>query len=49
LDHFQSVSSTAGYHYGFFIPVVFTLLGLCGSLLIHEKPLEKKQPSEALS
>lgn len=41
LDHFSTATSNVGYHYGFLIPVVFTLLGLFGSLLIRSKEEEK--------
>lgn len=34
LDHFPGSS---GYHYGFIIPVIFSLLGLIGGVLIKEK------------
>lgn len=37
LDHFSTATSNVGYHYGFIIPVVFTLLGLIGSMLIRSK------------
>lgn len=39
LDYFQAVSGTMieGYHYGFIIPVIFSLIGLIGVILIKEK------------
>lgn len=39
LDHFQSASGSIGdgYYYGFIIPVIFSMLGLIGVLLIKEK------------
>ncbi len=37
LDHFQSGTGQAGYHYGFLIPAVFSLLGLAGGLLLNER------------
>lgn len=37
LDHFQPASSLAGYHYGFFIPALFSLLGIIGGILIKEE------------
>lgn len=43
LDHFHSIS---GYQYGFIIPVIFSLFGLIGSLLIKEKQKEVKLPRE---
>lgn len=50
LDHFQT-SSSVGFHYGFIIPVIFSMFGLIGGILIKEykeRPQEKKQPSELL-
>ncbi|MFF2447364.1 nitrate/nitrite transporter [Neobacillus sp. NPDC058068] len=46
LDHFQSSASSVGYHYGFIIPVLFSLLGLLGGFLIKEQRNEEKQPLE---
>jgi MFS family permease len=40
LDHFHSPSSQIGYTYGFIIPIVFSLLGLVGGLLIKDKQRE---------
>ncbi|WP_102348581.1 MFS transporter [Bacillus sp. Marseille-P3661] len=39
LDHFQVVSGSVsdGYYYGFITPVVFSIIGLIGVLLIKEK------------
>jgi sugar phosphate permease len=39
LDHFQAVSGSisAGYYYGFITPVVFSMIGLVGVLLLKEK------------
>lgn len=39
LDHFQAVPGNTGngYYYGFFIPVIFSLIGLTGVLFISEK------------
>lgn len=37
LDHFHSSASSVGYHYGFIIPVLFSLLGLLGGTIIVEK------------
>jgi sugar phosphate permease len=36
LDHFQTSASSVGYHYGFIIPVIFSLLGLFGGIMIVE-------------
>ncbi|MFZ7942060.1 MFS transporter [Neobacillus sp. 19] len=46
LDYFHS--STVGYRYGFMIPVVFSLVGIIGGILIKEERQEAKQPSEAV-
>ncbi|WP_040203147.1 MFS transporter [Neobacillus jeddahensis] len=46
LDHFQAASPSVGYHYGFIIPVLFSMFGLMGGLLIKEQRQEAKQPSE---
>jgi sugar phosphate permease len=43
LDHFHSSGSSVGYHYGFIIPVIFSLIGLIGGILIKEQGLEEKQ------
>lgn len=39
LDHFHSLSGNAevGYFYGFFIPVIFSVMGLIGVIAIKEK------------
>lgn len=39
LDHFQSTSGSIGdgYYYGFFTPVIFSIFGLIGVILIKEK------------
>lgn len=42
LDHFHTASTSVGYHYGFFIPVIFSMLGLIGGLLIMEQRQEEK-------
>ncbi|MBM7645499.1 sugar phosphate permease [Scopulibacillus daqui] len=42
LDHFQSAPSSVGYHYGFIISVIFSMLGLAGGILIKEKRREAK-------
>jgi len=46
LDHFHTSSASVGYHYGFMIPVVFSLLGLIGGIFIKEERQEAKKPSE---
>ncbi|WP_096154202.1 MULTISPECIES: MFS transporter [Bacillus] len=42
LDHFQVVSGSTinGYYYGFFTPVIFSIIGLIGILMVQEKRLE---------
>jgi sugar phosphate permease len=46
LDHFHTSSASVGYHNGFMIPVIFSLLGLIGGIFVKEEPQEAKQPSE---
>ena len=46
LDHFHASSASVGYHYGFMIPVIFSLLGLIGGMIIKEDRQEAKKPSE---
>ncbi|MEH7416518.1 MFS transporter [Neobacillus drentensis] len=46
LDHFHTSAVSVGYHYGFLIPVIFSLLGLIGGIFIKEQRHEAKQPSE---
>jgi MFS family permease len=48
LDHFQTSASSVGYHYGFMIPVLFSIVGLVGGILIKEQPQEVKEASELL-
>lgn len=43
LDHFHHSSILAGYHYGLIIAVVFSSIGVVGSLLIKEPQLEQIQ------
>jgi MFS family permease len=43
LDHFHSSSVQVGYGYGLVIPVVFTIVGLVGSMLLKEQHYNKKQ------
>ena len=40
LDHFQAAGSNVGYHYGFIIPVIFSIIGLIGGILIKEERQE---------
>ncbi|MCJ7843125.1 MFS transporter [Lederbergia sp. NSJ-179] len=40
LDHFQAAPGNLGYQYGFIIPVIFSLLGLIGGVLIREQQQE---------
>jgi MFS family permease len=47
LDHFHYAQPSVGYHYGFIIPVIFSLLGLIGGILIKEKRQETKQHTES--
>src|SRR5262249_54535623 len=49
LDHFHAASSSVGYHYGFIIPVLFSMVGLIGGVLIKERRQEAKQPSEMMA
>ncbi|WP_223587686.1 MFS transporter [Neobacillus bataviensis] len=49
LDHFHAASSSVGYHYGFIIPVLFSMFGLIGGILIKEQRQEANQPSEMLA
>ncbi|WP_458414748.1 MFS transporter [Schinkia sp. CFF1] len=37
LDHFHTATSNIGYHYGFIIPVVFSLMGFIGAIMIREE------------
>lgn len=48
LDHFHGAGDVAGYHYGLIIPVIFSLLGLIGGILIKEKRREVEQASELM-
>lgn len=40
LDHFHAAASSVGYHYGFIIPIVFSLFGLLGGSLIKNNQRE---------
>ena len=44
LDHFHSSDLSVGYHYGFIIPLIFSMIGLVGGCLIMEKRLQKSNP-----
>ncbi|WP_062106528.1 MFS transporter [Bacillus niameyensis] len=45
LDHFHTVGNiNAGYHYGFIIPVIFSIIGLIGVLSIKERKREPGTP-----
>ncbi|MGX9136422.1 MFS transporter [Rummeliibacillus sp. JY-2-4R] len=43
LDHFHHSSILLGYHYGLIIAVVFSLIGVVGSVMIKEQRLEQIQ------
>ncbi|HLO13009.1 MAG TPA: MFS transporter [Pseudoneobacillus sp.] len=45
LDHFQTAEISVGYHYGFMIPVIFSMFGILGGILIKEQRQEEKQPN----
>jgi MFS family permease len=42
LDIFPQESITIGYHYGFIIPVLFSLMGVLGVIMIKEEKTEEK-------
>jgi MFS family permease len=46
LDYFPA---NIGYQYGFIIPVIFSIIGLIGGILLIEQHQKVKQPSEAMS
>jgi sugar phosphate permease len=46
LDHFHFAESNVGYLYGFMIPVIFSMIGLIGGMLIKEQPQEITQTKE---
>jgi sugar phosphate permease len=46
LDHFHTAESSVGYQYGFIIPVIFSIIGLIGGILIIEQPQEVRQPKK---
>lgn len=43
LDYFHSASSSVGYFYGFIIPIIFSMAGLIGGILIKEQRQEVKE------
>ncbi|MEH7438579.1 MFS transporter [Neobacillus drentensis] len=47
LDHYHSSPASVGYHYGFIIPVIFSVIGLIGGSMIKEQRREAKQRREA--
>lgn len=47
LDHFQGAEISTGYHYGFIIPMLFSLCGLIGIMMVKENRQEEKQPNLA--
>ncbi|WP_144549729.1 nitrate/nitrite transporter [Bacillus sp. X1(2014)] len=47
LDHFHASESSVGYHYGFMIPVLFSILGLFGGLIIIEQRKEVVHQTQA--
>ncbi|MFB3166917.1 MFS transporter [Neobacillus sp. 179-C4.2 HS] len=48
LDFFPQDSINIGYHYGFIIPVLFSLMGVVGALMIKEEKTEEKIVLNAL-
>lgn len=42
LDHFNTEISYVGYHYGFLIPILFSLVGIIGGILVKEQHKEVK-------
>jgi sugar phosphate permease len=49
LDHYHTAPTIVGYHYGFIIPVIFSLFGLVGGFLIREQRQEAKQASKLMA
>lgn len=43
LDYFHATSSIAGYHYGFIIPILFSVFGILGGILINDQPQKMSQ------
>ncbi|NWQ42730.1 MFS transporter [Bacillus sp. EB106-08-02-XG196] len=48
LDFFPQDSINIGYHYGFIIPVLFSLMGVAGAIMIKEEKTEEKIMLNAL-
>lgn len=48
LDFFPQDSINIGYHYGFIIPVLFSLMGVVGAIMIKEEKREEKIVLNAL-
>jgi MFS family permease len=48
LDFFPQDSINIGYHYGFIIPVLFSLMGVVGVIMIKEEKTEEKIVLNAL-
>ncbi|GIN41144.1 MFS transporter [Heyndrickxia oleronia] len=46
LDYFHAHSIDTGYHFGFIIPIVFSMIGLIGGLLIKERNFHMEQSQE---
>lgn len=46
LDYFHAHSMDMGYHFGFIIPIVFSIIGLIGGLLIKERNFHMEQSQE---
>lgn len=49
LDCFHEVSSSTGYLYGFIIPVIFSILGLLGGILLENQQEETINKSKKIS
>ncbi|KAB2333099.1 MFS transporter [Cytobacillus depressus] len=49
LDHFQAAPIYVGYHYGFIIPVLFSMIGLLGGILLKEERQEAKKQEKAMA
>ncbi|WP_226666349.1 MFS transporter [Metabacillus litoralis] len=49
LDHFQLSASNTGYSFGFIIPILFSIIGIIGGMMIKEHYQEVKQHRELTS
>lgn len=49
LDHFHLSSSSTGYSFGFIIPIIFSIIGIIGGMMIKEQFQEVKQQRELTS